>query len=90
MSVVEFPQKTEPHGQGPARCIGCRHNWQAVAPVGTVELECPECHTMKGRFLNIFGTYEDEPVWTCKCGNDLFRITATKTLCINCGVIQSF
>lgn len=92
MSVVEFkrPEQIEPHGQGPARCIACKHEWQAVAPARAVELECPECRTMKGRFTHIFSTYEDEPVWTCNCGNDLFRVTASGHLCVNCGVFQRF
>lgn len=92
MSVVEFkrPEKTEPHGEGPAFCIACEHEWQAVAPAGTVELECPECQTMKGRFRRIFGTYESESVWTCNCGNDLFRVTETGHLCVNCGIFQRF
>ena len=90
MTVLEFKraEKTEPHGTGPAFCIGCRHEWSAIAPAGTVELECPQCECMKGRFRNLFETYEDEKVWVCNCGNDLFKVTETGTMCVNCGEYQ--
>jgi len=40
-----------PHVSGEAACLLCGHMWVAVAPVGTVVLECPGCHSMAGRFL---------------------------------------
>ena len=36
---------------GDARCIACGHEWVAVVPVGTMELECIECKTMLGMFV---------------------------------------
>lgn len=96
MSVIPFArkpapeEKTVPHGTGPAFCIGCKHEWEAVAPAGVVELQCPACESMKGRFRFLFDTYEGDRVWTCNCGNDLFRVTERGRLCVNCGDYQVF
>lgn len=79
--------KRSTHIEGKALCIGCKHEWQAVAPAGTTWLECPECHAEKGifRFRNM---RIDEPHWTCSCGNDLFHVTPKGTYCPNCGCWQ--
>lgn len=92
--VLSFGRKAEPpapvedpHLQGKARCVACKHEWQAVAPHGTTWLECPECHIFRGRFV---GQCErDEPHWHCNCGNDLFYATARGFYCPNCGEWQS-
>ena len=91
-NVVPFekPELVVPHGTGPAFCIGCRHEWVAVTPAGVTELECPACGCMKGRFRFVFSTYEGDSVWTCDCGNDLFKVTASGHLCVNCGAYQRF
>jgi len=81
-------EKKQPHLSGEARCMLCQHKWIAVKPIyDNLFLECPECHSMKG-----FMVYPCEPsdgfLWTCNCGNDLFRITNKGTLCANCGQYQ--
>jgi hypothetical protein len=47
-----------PHFVHEAVCFYCRKKWVAVAPVGTQELECPECGKMgfarKARVFNLF------------------------------------
>lgn len=50
-TILQFPDQrpSVPHLCGKAYCIGCQHTWDAVAPVGTVWLECPKCKTPKGR-----------------------------------------
>ena len=80
------PDET-PHLQGSAVCLGCRHRWQAVAPVGTFEFECPSCHTNMGRILNEV-VRQKEPVWTCHCGNQYFLATDQGMYCPNCGTWQ--
>lgn len=84
--IVDFKrarEEREPHMAGAARCLGCKYEWQAVAPVGTVTLECPHCELPQGRFMNLV---EDEgPHWTCNCGNQFFSITPQRTYCIACG-----
>lgn len=40
-----------PHIHGHAMCLGCKREWMAVAPESTTKIECPNCHSMDGRFL---------------------------------------
>ncbi len=47
-----------PHRQGPAYCIVCGFEWQAVAPVGTLFLECSRCHDSQGVFRDHVWTHE--------------------------------
>lgn len=72
-----------PHLSGEAHCIQCGHKWVAVAPVGTFELECPQCHSHKGIL-----TYPCEPeaAWVCNCGCHIFIMSRTLNLiCYKCG-----
>lgn len=71
------------YGQGKARCLGCRHEWQAVVPVGTTQLDCPECGAWKGVLL---GEYVPELAWECECGCSLFYLTQDGQMCPNCGL----
>lgn len=76
-----------PHLSGAAQCLGCGHKWAAVAPVGTFELECPECGLPKGRF--VAAVVRGELHWECACGCDLFRINKNGIVyCPNCGAEQ--
>ena len=89
MSTVLPFEKREQHLSGAAFCMQCDSTWTAVAPVGTVELECPTCHTHKGLFKFPAQTAEPE-IWTCKCDNQLFNVTPRGIFCPNCGVYQEF
>ncbi|HSX21491.1 MAG TPA: hypothetical protein VLE97_01800 [Gaiellaceae bacterium] len=81
-------RRKDPHSSGEAICLDCKHTWAAVAPTGTVWLECPGCGLTRGRFR-----YQHERTgaahWTCKCGNDLFHVTPDGYYCPNCGVEAS-
>ena len=37
-----------PHYADASVCFSCWHKWVAVAPAGTMILECPACHKMNG------------------------------------------
>lgn len=87
-SLVKAREERTPHMHGPCLCLDCRHEWQGVAPVGAVWLECPACSLKRGRFL-FDVDYGETKRWTCNCGNDLFRITPSATYCPNCGQTQS-
>jgi len=76
-------KEREPHSTGEARCLSCNHEWIAVAPTGTVWLECPECSIEKGRFVAHHERSGDH--WECDCGCDLFYITPDGMYCPNCG-----
>lgn len=90
MSVVAFKSREEPHMSGKAHCIACDHQWMAVAPVGTVFLECPSCHTEKGRFIGACSPDEGTEVRECNCGNQLFYLTREGHMCANCGIYQFY
>ena len=54
MMVIDLAQAKadrEPHLSGAAVCLACKHEWVAVAPVGTVWMECPACSLERGRYL---------------------------------------
>lgn len=70
---------------GVAVCMGCRHEWPAVVPLGTSDFECPSCFAKKGHMK--YQILRDESEWTCACGNDLFRVTPSHIYCPNCGTI---
>lgn len=92
MTVLQFkrPDLEVQHGAGDAFCIACGHNWQAVAPTGTTELECPDCHTLKGKWRFEFRPSEGQMVRECNCGNQLFYLTPDGHLCANCGIYQAY
>lgn len=81
-----FGEKVETHLSGKYFCIGCRHEWVGCSPVGTTELECPKCHSMKGRMK--FEVMRDEDHWRCLCDSFYFSITPTCIYCPNCGEKQ--
>jgi len=87
--VIKLTSRTErgPHLSGEAFCARCHHEWISVAPVGTVDIECPECHTMKGLFKH--GCEPQYEAWTCNCGCYMFMISPKGIICWNCGDYQS-
>jgi len=90
--------ETEMHLSGQARCLDCRTEWEAVAPVGTCYLECPQCGTKKGVMRNPVGgaPEAEEAEWTCNCGCDVFKLISHRTgtfkaiRCLRCGLPQTF
>jgi len=87
LAAARSERREHDHMTGSARCLGCQHQWEAVAPIGTTELECPACGLKKGRFAN--PVVRGDVTWTCACSNDLFRISGqAQVYCANCGAIQ--
>jgi len=86
-TVTRLPSRLErgPHLTGEAICTGCKHEWTAVAEVGTLQLECPSCGTMKGLFKH---ACEPVTAWTCNCGCFVFMISPQGVICYSCGVYQ--
>lgn len=83
--IIDFArakEDREPHASGLARCLECGHEWHAIAPVGTTQLECSECKTMKGIFTLPFAPNE---YLLCACGSDLFYVTRNGVFCPKCG-----
>jgi len=71
-----------PHLAGPMVCLGCKHEWVGVAPVGTRVFDCPECGCAQGVMQ---GLVEPEEHFQCDCGNYHYIISATKIMCSMCG-----
>lgn len=84
------PQETEPTAIGTAFCLGCDHVWQAQAPLGTDQLECPQCHRHMGMFKFEFQPPAGTLVYTCNCGNQLFTIMTEGHMCPRCGVMNRY
>jgi hypothetical protein len=78
------------HLTGPARCIACGHQWQAVTPAGEFDaFECPSCHLHKG--VLVYGVMP-ESWWECGCGCCLFSVSGITgdIVCWQCGTAQMF
>lgn len=76
---------------GDAVCIGCKHQWVQVAPVGSRWLECPECTSNKGIFKQPFGADNGDSVFICSyCDAEALTAYYHGGLfclrCMNCGV----
>jgi hypothetical protein len=87
MSEVVKMSDYRPHLQGPARCLNCKYEWQAVASVGTTELDCPECRTAKGYF--VWMAVPDTAL-QCNCGEWMFHVNREGALCAHCGTLITF
>ncbi len=89
VDLKEYKQSKEPHCSGVAKCLVCHHEWVAVAPVGTIELECPKCECVRGFYKYAFGPHENDSIYTCKCGSEVFSFIFRKNfhrmICKNCG-----
>lgn len=72
-----------PHKEGRARCLACKHEWTALSPIGTVTLECPSCGLMKGLYLGLMETQNAQ--WKCFCGEWCFFIDVRGPYCAHCG-----
>jgi rubrerythrin len=89
-AAFESANDEVPYASGNAFCMSCDYNWAAVAPVGTVWLECPSCKAEKGRFKFPMALPEKTLVYTCNCGNQLFNMTPEGHFCPNCGEWRRF
>ncbi len=83
-SEVVLLDKYRPRLEGWARCLACKHEWDAVVPIGSIWMVCPECSLERGRFV-YYMMREECQHWKCDCGNDLFYITPDGEYCPNCG-----
>lgn len=78
-----------PHNTGDCICLGCKHTWVGVTPVGIVDtLECPSCGLMKGTYAYL--CEKEGPRWECNCGCQHFFIRPEGVMCVYCGISQTF
>lgn len=92
VSLAAAREERTPHWQGQAICLGCRHIWEASAPVGVNDsLECPACNLTKGAVRNLWAAPDGALELQCNCGSHV--LTAYKRAsdglmvvrCIGCG-----
>jgi hypothetical protein len=79
----------EEHAFGKMFCVDCKHEWDAVVPIGTDYCECPECHRFMGRHKYSF-MLQKSAIWQCACENSLFEVTMEGIFCPSCGRYQEF
>lgn len=80
-----------PHNFGPAKCLGCKHEWYAVVLAPEKEcLECPECGKFKGEFVGNCSPPEDELIYQCQCGCDQWFVLKHGVFCRGCGATVCF
>lgn len=91
--VIPFRARAEPVAEaegprlsGPAFCGVCGLEWEAVAPVGVMVLECPGCLRLWGAFKNCI---MPEHAWRCNCGEQLFWLTPAGAMCRRCGIVSN-
>jgi len=84
VSLSEQREKRSPHRSGNARCLNCKHEWAAVAPIGTVTLQCPLCETFQGLFKGVSSTQLMQ--WQCVCKEWTFFIDEHGAYCAHCGI----
>lgn len=94
--VLKFPAKEEqePHLSGIARCLDCKHEHVAVAPVGVTVMECPKCGTMRSVWCGPAYPPKDGKIFVCgACDATAFCFTlkedGTHIQCLGCGVEPS-
>ncbi len=68
ISLAAAREERQPHWQGTAYCVGCQHEWEAAAPLGTLLVDCPECGLPKGTPKFPFGAAEGDMFLVCDCG----------------------
>lgn len=86
IQFMELPANNNEFGawsNGTYRCLACKFEQHATAPVGWVFIDCPCCGTE--RFTNKYTYVKSDTVFTCKCGCDVFSITPSRLFCPNCG-----
>lgn len=87
VDLSDARQARTPHITGTCRCNRCSHEWEGVAPVGTLELECPDCGAMTGFFKQHIMTDVGSTRFVCNtCDGELFSVMADgSALCAGCG-----
>ena len=85
MSNVISMDDHRPHLSGPCQCVACRHEWVAVAPVGTTVMTCPSCGEHKGGRFSMILPPGDTMDGCGLCGNVFFVLKDGVLWCPNCG-----
>jgi DNA-directed RNA polymerase subunit RPC12/RpoP len=90
VSLKAAREERQPHWLGTVQCVGCKQEWEAVAPIGTRWLECPACGLPKGHPKHPFAAAEGDLVLECaECGGEALTAYKRKgrmwVRCMGCG-----
>lgn len=100
--IIQFRRPEEPEaikeepnrwGNGQLFCISCRHEWVGpfeFKPEELTQAECPNCGRFMGQPKYHFVPPNEEDIWYCDCGNNLFMLTEQGHLCPACGTYQRY
>lgn len=55
-------------------CANCKYEWKGSYPVGTADMQCPQCNRPRGGFKYPFGPGQGDSGWNCSCGSTEFFI----------------
>ena len=84
----------QPHTRGLARCVACKHEWEAIVPAGTIQFECPSCGLERGSYVYPAGLPDGQTRLECgNCGSQHFQIGYDDKgfyfgLCVGCGLTR--
>jgi hypothetical protein len=92
ISLAKAREERTPHSEGVRVCLGCRHTWRGVAPIGlNTGLECPSCTLPKGVTKYLYDCADGDSILVCDCGCEAIFVylRATDRLkfarCMACG-----
>ena len=86
ISLDDRRLENSPHASGPAVCMGCGHEWQAVIPIPIpAVLECPSCGLEKGTPAGLCEPKGGMVLACGECDNQRFLVTPNGPFCEMCG-----
>jgi hypothetical protein len=90
ISLSAVREERAPHWEGTCVCLGCKHEWHGVGPIGVTQLDCPQCELPKGVVKYPFGAQPGDLLFECTCGSEaLTAYTRTGRFwlrCMACGI----
>ena len=89
---VLFHEQDEPDTviKGTAICLTCKNEWEAIIPLGSIDIKCPKCKTNKG-VLKDFIQFRENIHYRCHCGHCMFFLLESgRNQCIICGTLIEF
>ena len=88
-NLVQKDEAANTRLRGDAICLGCKHEWTALASIGESEFQCPKCTAKKG-ILKSFIDFRNESYYKCSnCDNPYFFVLANgDKQCPICGVLM--
>lgn len=76
----------QPTLEGLIKCLACHHEWTSEETVGSVRIECPECHCHRGVWKFPISLVVGSMVFVCnKCEVDIFQLQPNGAKCMGCG-----